>query len=103
MEDAVTFKLLIEGEHSTLGLRLDIASSTTTTEEDLRGRRGNACCWGGGAKEARAQAAIIACTTAASMVKGTSVMDGRTLGDLDGHCDGFFYRDVRMGLMDDSW
>lgn len=90
MEEAVTFELLIEGEHGALGLGLNIANSTAATEEDLggrsRGRGGNSSYWGR-AKEARAQAAIIASTAATSMVVGTSVVDGRTFGDLDGHCD----------------
>lgn len=88
MEEAVTFELLIKGEHGALGLGLNVANSTAATEEDLggRGRGGNSSCWGR-AKEAGAQAAIIASTAATSMVVGTSVVDGRTFGDLDGHCD----------------
>lgn len=89
VEETVTFKLLVEGEHGTLSLGLDVTSSTTATEEDLGGGRGNAGCWGRGAQEARAQAAVIASTSTAGMVVGTSVVDGRTFSDLDGHCGGF--------------
>lgn len=101
MEEAVAFELLIEGEHSTLGLGLDVSNSTTATEEDLGGRGGrrNGSFWGR-AKEAGAQAAIVASSAATSMVVGTGVVNGRTFGDLDGHCGlfGCFVEWVQDGI-----
>lgn len=93
MEEAVTFQFLIKGKHGPLGLGLDVTNSAAATEKDLGGRDGgrgggNGGYWRG-AKEARAQTSIVASTTATRMVVGTSVMNGRTLGDLDGHCDEF--------------
>lgn len=87
VEETVAFELLIEGEHGTLSLGFDISNSTAATEEDLGGRGGgrNGGFWGR-AQEARAQAAIVASSAATSMVVGTGVVDGRTFGDLDGHC-----------------
>lgn len=93
MEEAVAFQFLIERKHGPFGLGLDVTNSTAATEKDPGG-------WGGGrgggnggyrrgAKEARAQTSIVASTAATRMVVGTSVVNGRTLGDLDGHCDEF--------------
>lgn len=91
MEEAVAFQFLIKGEYGPLSLGLDVTSSTAATEEDLggcgRGREGrNSSCWRR-AKEARAQAPIVSSAATTGMVVGTSVVDGRTLGDLDGHCN----------------
>jgi len=102
VEKTVTFELLIKGEHGALSLGLGVANSTTAAEEDRGGRGRHAGSRRGGAKGARAQAAIVACTTTTGMVVSTGIEDGRTFGDLDGHCNGFFYRDVGWMIVDDG-
>jgi len=89
VEDTVSLELLVEGEHCSLRLRLDVASAAAPTKEDAGG-------WGGGSGwegssdgcwEGRCawETAVVACAATAGMVVG-ALVDGGAFSDLEGHC-----------------
>jgi len=90
VEDAVSLELLIEGEHCSLGLGLDVASAATPAKEDTGGWRGGSgwegSCDGCGERRGVWETAVVACATAAGVVVGAGAVDGGAFGDLEGHC-----------------
>jgi len=90
VEDTVSLELLVEGEHCSLGLGLDVASATTPAKEDTGGWRGGSG-WEGSRDSCRErrgawETAAVACAAAAGVVVGAGVVDGGAFGDLEGHC-----------------
>ena len=90
VEDTVSLELLVEGEHCSLGLGLDVASSATPAKEDTGGWRGGSG-WEGsrdgcGERRGAWETAVVACAAAAGVVVGAGVVEGGAFGDLEGHC-----------------
>jgi len=90
MEDAVSLELLVEGEHCSLGLGLDVASAAAPTKEDAGGWGSGGGGWEGsrdGCWEGRGawEATIVACAAAAGVVVG-ALVDGGAFSKLEGHC-----------------
>lgn len=92
VENAVSLELLVEGEHGTLGGRLDVAAATATAEEDLagggRGKRSGVC--GHSLELISIEPAVVSCAAASTVVDGVVVSEGVVV-DLDGHGDGWLY------------
>lgn len=90
VEDTVSLELLVEGEHCSLGLGLDVASAATPAKEDAGGWRGGSG-WEGsrdscGERRGAWETAVVACAAAAGVVVGAGVVDGGAFGDLERHC-----------------
>jgi len=90
VEDTVSLELLVEGEHCSLGLGLNVASAATPAKEDTGDWRGGSG-WEGsrdGCRERRGawETAVVACAAAAGVIVGAGVVDGGAFSDLEGHC-----------------
>lgn len=88
MDQAVSLKLLVEGEHGSLGGGVDIAGTAAAAEEELGrgGWNGWGCGWSGAGCELEGRdPAVVTGTTTAAVVDGGGV--DWSVGDLDRHCD----------------
>ena len=88
MDQAVSLKFLVEGEHGSLSSGVDIAGTAAATKEELRRGRWDSggCGWSGaGCKLKGRDPAVVTSTTTTAVVDGGGVDWG--VSDLDGHCD----------------
>jgi len=88
VDQTVSLKFLVEGEHGSLSRGVDVASTTATTEEELGSGRWN--CGGGGWSSAGCElegrdSTVVTGTTTAAVVDIGGV--DWSVSDLDGHCD----------------
>lgn len=87
MDQAVSLKFLVEGEHGSLSGGVGVASTATTTEEELgrSGWNGGGCRWSNAGCELEGgDPTIITCTTTAAVEDGGGV--DWSVGNLNGHC-----------------
>jgi len=88
VDQAVSLKFLVEGEHGSLSCGVGVAGTATTTEEEL-GRSGwnnGSCRWRDASCELEGRdLTVITCTTTAAVEDGGGV--DWSVGNLNGHCD----------------
>lgn len=88
MDQAVSLKFLVEGEHGSFGRGVDVAGTAAATEKELGSGRWNSggCGWSSAGCELEGGgSAVVTGTTTAAVVDGGGV--DWSVGDLDGHCD----------------
>jgi hypothetical protein len=86
VDESVSFELLVEGEHGSLGGWVHVTGTTTAAKEDLGSGRWNGdwdCSLTRGDLSC-GELAVIASTTTATVVDGASE-EGGLLGNLDRH------------------